>query len=147
LRRRAKWGTAQCGLYAGTSRVFPERAPPPTFGSSCNYAIYEYTPTTAFRPVIKGIFKLGSISIGSAIIALRIYWKAYSCSCFHWNVVSFLVSLYRGFAILLKFLINILIKLANPINPLTSIVFIGISYVLIASSFLGSILTHSREIS
>jgi hypothetical protein len=47
---------------------------------------------------------------------------------------------------LLKFLINILIKLVNLINPLTSIAFIGISYILIASSFSGSILTYPGEI-
>jgi hypothetical protein len=60
--------------------------------------------------------------------------------------VFFLVSSYRGFVISLKFLINILKKLANPINPLTSIAFIGIGYILLASSFSGSILTHLREI-
>ena len=53
----------------------------------------------------------------------------------------------RGFAILLKFLINILKKLANPINPLTSIAFISVSHVLTASSFSGSVLTNPKEIS
>jgi hypothetical protein len=81
------------------------------------------------------------------MIASRIRWKAYLCSYFYWNVVSFLVSSYKGLAILLKFLINILTKLVNPINPLTSIVFVGVSYILIASSFSGSILTHPGEIS
>jgi hypothetical protein len=46
----------------------------------------------------------------------------------------------------LKFLMNILTKLANPINPLTSVAFVGVSHVLTASSFSGSILTYPGEI-
>ena len=42
---------------------------------------------------------------------------------------------------------NILTKLANPMNPLTSMAFIGVGHALIASSFLGLILTYPSEIS
>ena len=53
-------GVLVVGLYVAlrwsvrSHRVFPERASPPTFGSSCNHTIHQLAPTTVILTVIVG---------------------------------------------------------------------------------------------
>ena len=105
------------------------------------------TQSNALVSTLNSLYKSSNKSIGFAIIRLQIFLNAHSCSFVYQNSMSFFIKLYKGFAMLLKFLMNIQQKLANLINPQTSIILVSIDYVLIALTLVSSMRICPNEIS